>query len=258
MRVFERLRDDVSEAARDHAERVFTAAVADPHAERAPLLVDRLRAAVVTANAEAAEREQRIHTVDALLAGLGALDDEQARRLRVLLLAERTSGRPVAALEAEVEAARIALEQRRSAERRAKEREQVAAALRGAFAELGYDVQGEFEVALNGSGSALARRSGWGDEHAVRVQLDAQTDRLRLHVVRDDRPRLDAALDVEREKQLCLDRPALERALAARKVRVAPQRLIEPGAVPVAVVPLAGTLLPAAGRGRESVAEQQR
>jgi hypothetical protein len=70
------------------------------------------------------------------------------------------------------------------------------------------------------------------------VLLDPATDELRLHVVRDDKPRLIGSDDLRRETELCVDRPVLEQALKTRGIEVDPQELIEPGVVPVAVVPL--------------------
>jgi hypothetical protein len=238
-RIYERLRADVSERARDQVERTFERALAATHQDRARLLVDRLRAAVKTANAEAEARNRRASVIDALIGNLGDLDKDEATRLRELLLSERDQGRSLELLTGEVAHVRQQAQSRHEAARTESDRERVADALDESLRELGYEVQAGFETALAASGSALAQRSGWTD-HAVRVLLSPSTNELRLHVVRDDRPRLISSDNVFRERELCADRPALEHALAERGVRLDPRELIEPGVIPLATVQLAG------------------
>lgn len=235
-RVYNRLSSDVSEAARDEVERTFEVALAAVGEDRAPLLVDRLRSAVQTANAAAESRRRRTRAIDDLLAGLGDVGEDEAM-LRNLLLDERADGRQIEALAAEVDRARMAVQANAEAAKREADRTHVAGALEESLRELGYDIQSGFDTALAAGGSALARRSGW-TEHAVRVLLDPSTNELRLHVVRDDKPQLLGSENVARERELCADRPALEQALAARGVQVDPTELIEPGVVPVAVASL--------------------
>ena len=239
VRVFGRLRADAGEEARAQVEGTFDAALAAAGTDRAPLLADRLRAAVQAANAETGEREARAAEVDALLAGLGEVAAADAEPLRHVLLAERTKGRALPALAALVETARAEARKRDADERKAADRAQVAAALGEAFAELGYDVQDDFEVAV-GDGGALVRREGWS-EHAVRARLDPRTSQLRLHVVRDPRGQV-AGDDVRYEEELCGDREAIEAAVAARGVGLDPVELTPPGVVPVARVPLEGVV----------------
>lgn len=256
-RVYGRLRSDAPEEARAKVERTFEIALAAAGESRAPLLVDRLRAAVQAANAESEARERRTIAIDDLLASLGEVGEEEGR-LRDLLLDEREHGRPVEALRAEVDRARLAYQAQADAAKQEADRAQVATALEESLRELGYDVQAGFETALGSNGSALARRAGW-TEHAVRVLLDPSTNELRLHVVRDEKPQLVGSDNVARERELCSDRPELEKALAAHGVELDPHELIAPGVVPVAAVALERAQFPARrAKGRNLAREQAR
>lgn len=254
VRVYERLRLDVSEDARSQVEKTLQIALAAAAEDRAPLLVDRLRSTVRAANAAATARQDRVKKVDQLLAGLGDVGEAE-EQLRGRLLDERESGRALEVLAAEVDRARATARAQADAEKREADRAHVVTALDESLRELGYDVQAGFETALAADGSALARRAGWTG-HAVRVLLDPTTDELRLHVVRDAQEL--GADNVAREKEFCDDRPALEQALSARGVEIDPQELIEPGVVPVAVASLTRAAFPRRRRAaRDRPREQQ-
>jgi hypothetical protein len=113
----------------------------------------------------------------------------------------------------------------------------VAEALKSAFSDLGYEVQGEFEIALADRQPALVRRRGWSD-HALRVLVDERSGRLGLHVVEDERLPVSTAAETACQ-ELESDRLALEQALASHGLRIEAKELRPPGNVPVARVHLA-------------------
>jgi hypothetical protein len=236
-RVFSRLRADVPETLREQAERTLETALRAVGSERASLLLDRLREAVTTANRKAEERKRRCESTDVMLTSLGDLAASDSSRLRELLVRERSEGRPLAELYGLVESARVTERQKDERERREADRKHVIAALHGAFSDLGYEVQGDFDVALAAQRPAYTRCSQWGD-HAVRVLLDEESHELRLHVVGDESAPRSESSDKKCEEKLCGDREAFSRALASRGVDIAVKELAEPGSVPLARVGL--------------------
>jgi hypothetical protein len=112
---------------------------------------------------------------------------------------------------------------------RQAEHEYVAATLREAFEELGYEVGEGFETLTADDGEAVLTRGDWA-QHAVKVRVD-DARQVRMALLRtepaegDDQRRL----DVEREEQWCASFEAARERLADAGIRADVRWRIEPG-----------------------------
>jgi 8-oxo-dGTP pyrophosphatase MutT (NUDIX family) len=112
---------------------------------------------------------------------------------------------------------------------RQAEHHYVAAALREAFEELGYEVGEGFETLTARDGEAVLTRGDWA-EHAVKVRVD-DARQVRLALLRTEPAEGDEQrrLDVEREEQWCASFDAARERLADAGIHADIRRRVEPG-----------------------------
>lgn len=112
---------------------------------------------------------------------------------------------------------------------RQAEQHYVAAALREAFEELGYEVGEGFETLTARDGEAMLTRGDW-TEHAVKVRVD-DARQVRLALLRTEPAEGDEQrrLDVEREEQWCASFDAARERLAEAGIHADIRRRVEPG-----------------------------
>jgi hypothetical protein len=114
------------------------------------------------------------------------------------------------------------------AQRRA-EHHYVAATLRAAFEELGYEVDEGFETLTAEEGEAVLTRGDWA-QHAVKVRVD-DARQVRMALLRTEPAESDdqRRLDIEREEQWCASFDAARERLAAAGIHADVRRRVEPG-----------------------------
>ncbi len=142
-------------------------------------------------------------------------------RLRVQRANRRTAERQAAQARAKAE--------REAAEQARAERAYVLDAVRGAFGELGYEVEEGFETLTAQDGTVLLTRDGW-PEHAVKLRVD-EPNTLRAALVRTEEPRSeeDRRRDVEREAEWCAAFEAARDRLVSKGVASDVRWQLDPG-----------------------------
>jgi hypothetical protein len=219
------------EAVARAAERVLTA---DSRSEALGRLGD-LRVRVKDASAAAQGRRGQAVEASRLLQPL-AHAGESAQPLRADLLQVVAGAAPLTPeLRDRARQAAAELEQ-------AADRTYLRDSVTGALAELGYAVDEGFQTAVPRNGVLQVTRGEWGDEHGVRLALDAVDSRngkLVAVVVRTkENSGWDATRkDTQREAQWCADLEKLAKLLEARNVTMELGDRPEPGTRRVRVVP---------------------
>jgi 8-oxo-dGTP pyrophosphatase MutT (NUDIX family) len=109
------------------------------------------------------------------------------------------------------------------------EHQYVAATLREAFEELGYDIGEGFETLTAQEGEAVLTRGDWA-QHAVKVRVD-DARQVRMALLRTEPAESDdqRRLDVEREEQWCASFEAARERLAEAGIHAAVRWRVEPG-----------------------------
>jgi 8-oxo-dGTP pyrophosphatase MutT (NUDIX family) len=112
---------------------------------------------------------------------------------------------------------------------RQAEHQYVAARLREAFEELGYEIGEGFETLTAQEGEAVLTRGDWA-QHAVKVRVD-DARQVRMALLRTEAAESDdqRRLDVEREEQWCASFEAARERLADAGIHADVRWRIEPG-----------------------------
>ncbi len=220
-RVLARLLPDITDADRRAVTEAAESAAAAATQGEAEGRLTEVRIRIQEANEQARRRRDDRAAAARFLRELAAHPD--ARGVREHL--ERIAGGDQAFDDAlRAEAVRLVGELQRQAEHR-----YVAATLREAFEELGYDVGGGFETLTANDGEAVLTRGDWG-QHAIKVRVeDARQVRMALLRTEPGESADQRRLDVEREEQWCASFEAARERLDAAGIHADVRWRIEPG-----------------------------